>query len=275
MDINRFIQELIEEDTTRTRSSGGSNSVNAQIAGNSSIDSNSTPRSDRSVASYNPRGRGRDPPRSVSSNNPRGPPSDSSVAANNPGVEGSGPSSFVAGSNNSGGGGSICSNNPGLSALSDSSVGSNSPESGDQGHPPSSVASNYRGGASSGIVCVSSNTSLSGNSLLFADLISWHPRIDPILPDPLGLILAGTSRDFPCGLISPEPRAAATSIVSLEGPEIKGRFSSFSFGPAFLRRNVNHVSLRNVLPYESVIIIRDLFFPFFWGGDFMIHSYFS
>jgi hypothetical protein len=42
-----------------------------------------------------------------------------------------------------------------------------------------------------------------------------------------------------------------------------------------LRRNVNHVSLRNVLPYESVIIIRDLFFPFFWGGDFMIHSYFS
>ncbi len=174
MDINRFIQELIEEDTTRTRSSsGGSNSVNAQIAGNSSVDSNSTPRSDRSVASYNPRGRGRDPPSSVSSNNPRGPRSDSSVDSNNPGVEGSGPSSFVAGSNNSGGGGSICSNNPGLSALSDSSVGSNSPESGDQGHPPSSVASNDRGGASGGIVFVSSNTSLSGNSVQFSSRPSF------------------------------------------------------------------------------------------------------
>ncbi len=211
MDINRFIQELIEEDTTRTRSSsGGSNSVNAQIAGNSSVDSNSTPRSDRSVASYNPRGRGRDPPRSVSSNNPRGPPSDSSVDSNNPGVEGSGPSSFVAGSNNSGGGGSICSNNPGLSALSDSSVGSNSPESGDQGHPPSSVASNDCGGASSGIVCVSSNTSLSGNSLRFSSRTSFSGILEstPFSRIPSALFSRGLPGISPVGSF---PRATSSS----------------------------------------------------------------
>jgi hypothetical protein len=60
----------------------------------------------------------------------------------------------------------------------------------------------------------------------------------------------------------------------LEGPEIKGRFSFFSFGPSFLRRNVHHVSLRNVLRCESVIIIRELFFLFL-GGTLRYISYFS
>jgi hypothetical protein len=78
---------------------------------------------------------------------------------------------------------------------------------------------------------------------------------------------------FPLWAHFPEPAAAATSIVSWEGPEIKGRFSSFSFGPAFSRRNVHHVSLRNVLPCESVIIVGIFFFLFFLG-DFMIHFLF-
>ncbi len=79
---------------------------------------------------------------------------------------------------------------------------------------------------------------------------------------------------FPLWAHFPEPPAAATSIVSLEGPEIKGRFSFFSFGPSFLRRNVHHVSLRNVLRCESVIIIRELFFLFL-GGTLRYISYFS
>ncbi|KAH8937838.1 hypothetical protein BDL97_16G050100 [Sphagnum fallax] len=227
MDINRFIQELIEEDTTRTRSSsGGSNSVNAQIAGNSSVDSNSTPRSDRSVASYNPRGRGRDPPSSVSSNNPRGPPSDSSVDSNNPGVEGSGPSSFVAGSNNSGGGGSICSNNPGLSALSDSSVGSNSPESGDQDIPQAPSRQTT-------VEVHQAALSVSAQTPLCPATLSGSPRGPHFLassnrPHSPGSPRPYSRRDFP-GFPKwahfPEPPAAATYIVSLEGPEIKGRFS--------------------------------------------------